>query len=293
MRQMVAAFFLCGVLAVAAHAREQTATRLVSLAPSLTELVFALDAGSLLVGVTEHCNYPPEARRVAKIGLYQTPSLEAVLALRPDWILALEEHASLFPAFEALGLKYRVFDHRSLDGLLASFVAIGELCGKAEKAAQLHDELFRALLPAAKIPGCSMLLIFGRTYGRGGVSDVYCAGKDGMYNRIIESVGCGNAYTGELAYPVLSAEGIAALNPGLVVELLPETPAAGTMGSELADEELLRDWRQLGKLPAVRDGRVHILRGDFSFVPGTRLLLLKNALAEFVGEIGPQAGETQ
>lgn len=290
MRRSIATVLLCIALPIAAHARDAASPRLISLAPSLTELAFAIDAGAMLVGVTEHCLYPPEARAIATVGLYQTPSLETILALRPDWILALEEHAPQFPAFDALGLKYRVFDHRSLDGLFDSFIALGELCGREEKAASLRDALFRAFLPApAEPPLPSMLLVFGRDYGRGGVSDVYCAGRDGIYNRILESVGCRNAYAGPLAYPVLSAEGIAALNPDAIVELLPES-SVGAMGTGLDDQTLLADWRQLKNLPAVRDGRVHILRGDSAFVPGTRLLSLKSALGDIAKRIPAPAG---
>ncbi|MCL2000155.1 MAG: helical backbone metal receptor [Planctomycetes bacterium] len=260
--------------------------RLVSLAPSLTEMVFALGAGSLLAGVSENCRYPPEARDIPKIGLYLTPNYEIILTLRPDLVLMLAEHAPARPALEALGLAYEVFDHRRLAGLLESFSRLGGICGAQERAGELRAEVESAFLRPAPTPGTTppnILVVLGRDYGVGGIANAYVIGKDDLYNQLIEAVGCRNAYRGDLAYPVLSGESIASLSPDIVIETV-----FAEMGTAIPNRDLLRDWSSsLANLQAVREGRVFYLRNDYIFVPGHRLVLLKRDLAAIVRQAFP------
>lgn len=280
-RRFFSRFFLACVLASSvfaapAPAGEAARPRLVSLAPSLTEMVFALGAGDSLVGVTEHCRYPPEAALLPKVGGYQTPNYEAILALRPDLVLTLAEHAPSLPTLDALGLRHVQFDHRSLEGVLDSFTRLGAICGVPEKAAALRAAVAEAFVPASPPDGGErpkMLIIMARDYGRGGVANAYVIGRDGLYEKLIAAAGCRNAYSGEQAYPMLSGEGIAALDPDVVVEAI-----FGEMGSDIPDAALLGDWASLANLRAVRNGRIHFLRADYVFVPGVRMVQLQRDL---------------
>lgn len=291
--------FLClglalaaGAMAAAAEPGAAAPPRLVSLAPSLTEMVFALGAGDRLVGVTKHCRYPPAAASLPKVGGYQTPNYEAIMALRPDLVLTLNEHAPSLPMLDALGLRHAQFDHRSLEGVLESFTRLGEICGVPEKAAALRAALAKAFLPLTPPDGGErpkMLIIMAREYGRGGVANAYVIGRDGLYEKLIAAAGCQNAYTGEQAYPMLSGEGIAALDPDLVVEAI-----FGEMGSDIPDDRLLADWDSLANLRAVRNKRVHFLRAEYVFVPGARMILLRRDLLRlaFPGQFeGLQRGD--
>lgn len=248
--------------------------RLVSLAPSLTEMAFDLGAGDALVGVTEQCRYPDAALAIPKVGSYQSPGVEAVLALKPDMTLALDEHAPIFSLFRQIGINYTVFDHRSLPGLLDSLTRLGEICGRAETARELRQCLADAFRPAAGAEnGPKALLLIGRDYGSGVVSNACAVGRDDLYDRLLAAAGFRNAYEGGLAYPVLSGEGVAALAPDVIVEAV-----YGEMGADLPDAALMADWSSLSVLPAVRDGRIACLRGDYIFIPGMRLIRLKEDL---------------
>ncbi|MDR1521205.1 MAG: helical backbone metal receptor [Planctomycetota bacterium] len=274
--------FACLAVAGAARAAGPR-PHLISLAPSLTEIVFAIGAGDALVGVTDHCRYPPEALARPKIGGYQTPSLETIMALRPDLLLTLAEHAPIHAALDSLGLKYEVFDHRSLPGLLASFARLGEICSAAGKAGELERELaeaFRAPTDKNRVRP-SLLVLLGRSYGQGGIANAYAIGKDRLYDRLIAAAGCRNAYQGDLAYPVLSTEGVAAMNPDIIAEI-----TYAEMGSDLPAETLLRDWEGIPNLKAARNRRVFVIRADYALIPGPRLILFKRDLLDIVRRSG-------
>ena len=282
-------FFILALILLAPAPAEEGAPRLLSLAPSLTEMVFAIGAGDLLVGVTDHCRYPPEAADIAKIGGYQAPSLEAMFSLGPDLVLALEEHAPSLPALDSLGLAYETFDHRSLTGLLESLVRLGRLCQRPETAERLRSELAAGLSPPAGYRGedaPGLLFVIGREYGKGGIADAIAVGRDSLYDNLIAAVGCRNAYRGDLPYPTLSGEGVALLNPDIIVE-----GVYAEMGTALGSDDLRRDWLSLPHLAAVRNGRVYHIRSDYVFIPGIRLLLLKRDLAAIASGGGQAGGE--
>lgn len=279
--------FLSAFAAAPARAADG-APRLVSLAPSLTCMVFDLGAGDLLVGVTDHCRQPPEAQAIAKVGGYMTPNFEAILALRPDIVLTLAEHSPSHPTLDALSLRYVVFDHRSLDGVLDSLAELGDICGVPAKGKELRAILAQAFEPperGADETAPTLLFLVGRDYGRGAIANAYAIGRDGLYDALIRAVGCDNAYAGGQAYPVLSGEGVASLDPDIVVEAV-----YAEMGAPMARDDLLKDWADLANLRAVRRGAVRYIRSDYVFLPGMRLLLLKRDLERIVAEAGRAPG---
>src|SRR5438552_2712994 len=94
--------------------------RIVSLAPSITELLFALGLGDRLVGVTTYCRYPPAALRIARIGGYLTPSYEALAAARADLAILLPEHDDVRRRVEEIGIPTLRVNHNTLQGILES-----------------------------------------------------------------------------------------------------------------------------------------------------------------------------
>src|ERR1051326_8395658 len=117
--------------------------RLVSLAPSVTETIFALGYGGRLVGVTTYCDYPPEAKRIAKIGDFMNPSLEAVAAKRPDLVIGVigATDATKAREMERLGLNVALLPLKSLDDILNSARTIGEMIGDPNAGAKLAQKI--------------------------------------------------------------------------------------------------------------------------------------------------------
>jgi iron complex transport system substrate-binding protein len=121
---------------------EKMPQRIISLAPSNTEILFALGLGDRLVGVTEYCDYPPEALDKEKIGGFSTPDIEKVIALQPDLILAGSIHAKeVIPALEERDLTVFALVPENLEGILKNIEVVGKITGKEKEAFELITQL--------------------------------------------------------------------------------------------------------------------------------------------------------
>lgn len=254
--------------------------RIVSLAPSVTETLFALGLGDRVVGVTRYCDYPPEALQKACVGGYFHPNYEAVVALHPDLIVSTSQ--SVRPTFEKLRLPTLVVHHTSIDGILASIEAIGRTCDEEQNAekllADINGRLERVRRKTEGLPRPRVLVVVQRTLGIGAIEDTYIAGRDGHLDRIIELAGGQNAYQqGAARFPVVASEGLLTLNPDVIIDLTP-----GVTKSKLDQEAMAADWQQLDELRAVKRGQVYMVGDDYATVPGPRFILLVEKLARLI-----------
>jgi len=253
--------------------------RIVSLSPSVTEMLFALGLEDRVVGVTRFCQYPPEARSRAKVGGHLDPNFEAIVALKPDLVIDREANEATAKRLQELGLNTLAVNHKRMEDILDSLVTIGRTCGVEPRAQQLRSQmqtkLDRVAQKTAGLPRPRVLLVAERILGTGRIQDVYAAGSYGFFDRVIAMAGGQNAcadVTGE--FPVLSAEGILHLNPQVVIDLVPRTADI-----EQDEAAIRKDWQPLSQVEAVRRGRVYVLRDDYAFIPGPRLVLLVERLA--------------
>lgn len=156
--KVVAASFLLGLLlslSAAAQVRlvvDETGRRvslpphierIVSLAPNLTEMVYALGADARLVGVTDWCNYPPAAKSKTSVGQVINPSLEQIVALKPQLVLATTagNRRETVTALERLGISVYAFNPRSVEDVLASLQTLADVLGISEVGAELTARL--------------------------------------------------------------------------------------------------------------------------------------------------------
>jgi len=115
-----------------------TPERIISLAPSNTEILFALGLGDKVVGVTMYCDYPPEAQDKEKVGDYYGPDIEKIIALQPDLILATDFHRfDLIPALAEQGFTVFAVAPQTLEDVLESIQKIGTITGKEAEALEL------------------------------------------------------------------------------------------------------------------------------------------------------------
>jgi len=256
--------------------------RIVSLSPSVTEVLFALGLGDRVVGVSRYCRYPPEARSKAQVGGYLDPSYEAILALQPDLVVLRCENEQFVKSFRDLGLKLLLVDHDSVEGVLDSMTAIGRRCGAEAKAqqmvAEIQAQMHRITEKTAGLDRPRVLLVVERTLGSGKIQNVYVTGSNSFLNRMILLAGGKNACPDSTAgFPVVSGEGIVRMNPQVIIDLV----AAG-MQAGLSEKENLRDWQQLPDVEAVRTGRVYLVDDDYAFIPGPRFILLVEKFARLI-----------
>src|SRR4030043_1224991 len=116
--------------------------RIISLAPSNTEIIYALGLEDRLVGTTDYCDYPEAAKSKPRVASYTTPNLEKLVSLQPDLVLAESIHEkTALPALEKLGLTIFVSSATSIDAVLHDITLIGQINGKSKTATQLVGKL--------------------------------------------------------------------------------------------------------------------------------------------------------
>lgn len=263
-------------LAIFSCAMDVFPQRVVSLAPGLTEIVFALDRGGSLVGVTKFCDFPPQAGKIAKVGGFLDVNLEALLALAPDVVLAYPEHA---PRLRALPEYMRVVTvrHGSLSDLLASMSEIGRVLGR-ERTARLminsiQERLERLAAKAVGRKRARVLFVAGRSAGE--LRNMFIVGRRDFLNDLLEVAGGVNAYQGSIAYPGISLETVIALAPEFILEI-------SSHFEGIDDEEIHSLWRPLSMVPAVANRRVQVIRDPAWLRPGPRVAEVAEDLARLL-----------
>ncbi len=249
------------------------AARIVSLAPSITETMFVLGDGDRLVGVTDYCDYPPEATLKPRVGGISTPSFEAILALRPDLVLATAEsnYAEHVQRLVSLGLAVYVIRPVDFETVLESIERIGgvlsrDVAARARVASMRRDAEAIARAVAGS-PRPRVLYVVWP-------NPLIAPGGGTLISELIQRAG-GESVTGAepLPYPRLSLE--------TVVERRPDRIIVGRHGQGTV-EELLRGWGRLGSVSALRDGRVFAVDGDLVHRPGPRMVEALRALARVI-----------
>jgi iron complex transport system substrate-binding protein len=189
--------------------------RVVTLAPNLAEIVFALGAGDRLVGVSEYSDYPEAARAIPRVGGLQVDA-EKVAALRPDLVLAVAEGnaQSSVHALEAAGLPVTVTPSGSLDAVLASIRLVGDRLGLSAEGRALADALARRRdavrrRVAGRAPPRTLLLVWP--------DPPQAAGGQTFLNDVLVEAGARNLVADRRGWPVLSKEWIATAPVELLV----------------------------------------------------------------------------
>lgn len=251
--------------------------RIITLAPNLTEIVYAVGAGPRLVGNTTFCDYPSEARQVAKVGDTLHPSIERIIALRPQLILI--STASQLEAFtkqlDEQNIAVYVTDPHNLDGVFRSIEAVGELVDERERAASLVGTLrARTAAVEEKVKTTKPDSVFYQL----SAEPLYTAGRDSFITDLIRRAG-GVSVTADVpgAWPRYSDEAALAARPDVII-----MATGDSMGAE-ANAEV---GAPLKRSPAVLNNRVYRINGDFLSRPGPRLV---DGLEQVARALHPEA----
>ena len=253
--------------------------RIVSLVPSVTEVLFALGAEARLVGVTDFCDYPPAARAKPSVGGMVNPNLEAIVALRPDLVIATTEgnREETFTQLKRLGVPtYLVAAHRVSD--VTDLIArLGALTGSQHAAAPLLRRLEQRVAAVARavapLPHPRVLYVLWP-------EPLIVPGREALVTELIRLAG-GQSVTADEAdaYPRLSLESAVARAPEVIL-LANHGANTGPI-----DEER---WRRLTSLPAIRAGRLHRVNGNLLHRYGPRVV---DGLELLARAIHPEAFE--
>jgi iron complex transport system substrate-binding protein len=264
------------------HRAGQCCLRIVSLSPSITEILFALGLGDRVAGVTRFCKYPPEARKKPVVGGYYDPDYEAIVRLHADLIIMLPEHAASRKNIESLGAAILVVDHTTVKGMLRSIETIGDRCGVSGPAKTLADSLSMCMDRIEKktrgLPRPRVLVTIGRGMASGSLDNLFIAGKGTMYDEFLTLAGGTNAWQGSGAqFPQVSLEGIYTLDPDIIIDMAPDLREYG-----LTREKIIAEWEKAGRVKAVADKRVYLLEDDFVTIPGPRIAKMLELMAKAI-----------
>jgi iron complex transport system substrate-binding protein len=265
--------------------RSAAPMRIVSLAPSVTEVLYELDLGSRVIGVTRYCDYPPEVIGTPAIGGYLDVNYEKIVSLEPDLAVGIQDNAVALHRLKELGFATLQVDQHDVAGIIDSIHRIGDVCGAADRARELGEELERRI---RRIEGLTVglarprtLVVVDRALGSGTVRTVWAAGPTTFYNEILEIAGGSNAIEdGLTVYPELSVEGLVAADPDAIIEVTAELDARGVDAQAVLDE-----WMTLTTLRAVRSNRVHVFDQEWMVIPGPRVA---HIVASFARALHPE-----
>ena len=241
--------------------------RIVSLAPSLTDVVVALGQARRLVGVTRF-DTAPEVASLPRVGGFVDPSVEAVVGLRPDLVLWLTDGSALAPVkrIAALGVPVLALPIVDVADVIATARAVAKAVGDPAAGdrlvAQLEGAIARARARAASLPRKRVLLVVGR-------EPLVVAGPGSYPHELLDIVGATNVVGGAVAWPVFPVERAAALDPDVVVDAAVREHGSGQGAG-------------LDAIPAVRRGALRRLRTDDALRPGPALVRALDALHEAV-----------
>jgi iron complex transport system substrate-binding protein len=250
--------------------------RIISLAPNLTEIVYAVGAGDRLVGDTTYCDYPTEARNVAKVGDTLHPSIERIIALKPQVVLV--STASELEAFtkqlDQQGVTVYVTNPQNLDDVFRTMQKLGDLFGNHDQTVFVVESLrYRALAVESKSLTVKPVRVFYQ------VSDepLYTIGRDAYQTDLIRRAG-GVSVTADVpgAFPRFSDEAALAARPDAII-----LPTGGSMGG--ANSTVVAPLRNS---PAVLNNRVYKINEDHLQRPGPRLV---DGLEEMARALHPEA----
>jgi len=251
--------------------------RIVTMAPSLTETLVALDLEDRVVGLTRYC---PEIDGAVNVGGYFDPSYETILSLDPDLVIVMQSHDELHRRLRDLGLDTLRVDQHDVRGILASVETIAKRCGVEDRGRGLADGLRLALDEVATaVEGLDrprVLVVVGREPGAGRVGTLWAAADDTFYDDVIGLAGGVNAISNSvIRYPELSREGLIAVDPDVILDVVAD---GGVRGVSL--DAAAADWLEFEDLRAVRAHRIHVLMQDFVVIPGPRIVDTVRAFAE-------------
>jgi iron complex transport system substrate-binding protein len=248
--------------------------RIVSGMPSVTEILFALDLGDRVVGVTTNCNYPPAAKKKEKIGGFFL-NLEKVVSLKPDLVIMVEDAQRRdIERFRNYGLPVYTINPRSLNDVIETITKIGKLTGKEKAAADLTARMKRRL-SAAQPTGLGLELILRKrpkVLAIVGYNPLIVVGGGTFIDDIMKQAGAENiAGRSRQAYPQYSFESLIDERPEYII----------TTKELLRGPGITRDqrWKQLS---AVRDGKVLVMDADVLSRPGPRVIDSVAEIAHFI-----------
>lgn len=240
--------------------------RVISLAPNITETIFELKADNLLVGVTDYCDYPPEAKNKEKVGSLLDPNIEKITSLKPDLILITTEGNSKFTylSLKSYGFKVYVTNPNDINGICRMIKNMGIILGKIDESKRIVDKIndtkryYEVEKGNFKIIPCFMIV---------SLNPLITVNKFTYMNELLSLAGFRNIYENEfLEYPNVNYEDVLLKNPDCIFFL------CDTTKSEFVSETFSEIKRKIGVVNACKNGRIYGIDENIFSRPGPRVM---------------------
>jgi iron complex transport system substrate-binding protein len=243
-------------------------TRIISLIPAVTEMLFAIGAGPQVVAVSSFDRYPPEVGKLQRVGALLDPDVERILSLRPDLVAVYASQSDLRTQLERAKIPVYVYSHAGLADVPVTLTQIGERVGHAREAADLVRSIQSRIDGVrSRVAGRARprtLIVFDRETLT--LRGIYASGGIGFIHDMVEAAGGDNIFSDVKQQSVqATSELILARRPDAILELRGDPVAAGIKAREI------EVWHALASLPAVRNSRVYFLDDQKTVVPGPRI----------------------
>jgi iron complex transport system substrate-binding protein len=268
-------FVLLLLLAVATISAQIRPTRIISVVPAATEILFAIGAGPRVVAVSSFDHEPPEVNQLPRVGALMDPDVERILSLKPDLIVIYGSQHDLAQQMSRAGIAQFAFVHGGLADVLTTITALGERTDTRAAASHLATTI-RSQLDAirARVAGRSRprtLIVFGRDPGT--LRNLFASGGIGFLHEMVEAAGGADVFADVKRESVqATSETLIARAPEVVIEI--------RAGDETVPNP--DDWNALPSIPAVQHHRVSVLVGTELVTAGPRVGIATERMARAI-----------
>jgi len=243
---------------------EKPPQRIVSLAPSLTEILYYLGLGDRVVGVTQFSYYPPEAAKKPKVGSYINLNVERIISLNPDLAIGTVDGNRAYEVrlLEQIGIPVYIVNPRNVREVISAIAAVGKICGTGTKAKELSSRLRERVDHVfQRTTSLRRPLVFLQI----NVKPIMTVNRDTFHHDVIRLAGGLNICRDEpITYPRISLEEIIRKKPEVII--------ISSMERGGSFEEARKEWWKWSSIPAVKQGRVHLIDSDLLDRPSPRIV---------------------
>lgn len=253
--------------------------RVVSLAPSVTEMVYAVEGRGLIVGATRFSDTPREALDLPRVGTYVHPELERIVALAPDLVIGVKDGNPVWvpSALKRVSVPFLAVDPKDVKGVLAAIRLVGRAIGREEEGERLAASLEARIQGVAdRVKGLPRTRVFVQE----GVDPIIAAGGSTYIDDVIRLAGGENVLGGFKGWPKLNPETVIAARPQVMI-------IVGMERNKNPGRAAAR-WREWPQIPAVKHKRVHLVESNLYDRPSPRVAEL---LEEVASLLHPEAFE--
>ncbi len=240
--------------------------RIVTLTPSINEIVYALGMGKNVVANTQYCDFPEESKSVKKVGGYATISLEKILEAKPTVVIAQNYDAKMLANLKSLNIKTMIFKTDTLSSIKSTITTLGEYFKVQPRAKELNSKIDSSLNSlSGLVSDKKVLLVIGPRKDLN--NQIYITGNNLYFEDIIKASGNKNAYfSTSKNQPVVNSEKIINMNPDIIIMLSPFLD-----GKKDEQKELLDSWLKL-PVNASINKNIYFIDKEYAGIPSQRVI---------------------